>query len=537
MPREHQIVCNHSVRLNGHKQLNQLNASTMVAAFFSLLAIIIPFSYSQADTAQSETSHSETTVSHAAANLKPIDIKEGFAELVKAVKPAVVNISITGSLFGGPTLGGEQFGLPEGRRYEFEEFFKRFFEFREDGRPRDKNAPHDKKPYQRKTTAAGSGFVIDPDGLVVTNNHVIENADEIEVVFDDGKRLPATVKGVDKKTDLALLQVKSDQPLAYVEFGNSVDVEVGDWIIAIGNPFGLGGSTTSGIVSARGRDINSGPLDDFIQLDAPINRGNSGGPLFNTKGQVIGVNSAIFSPNGGSVGIGFAIPSNQAAYVVQHLADSGVVQRGFLGVHIQSVDDEIAESLGLDRTMGALVTKVINGSPASKAGVEAGDVIVKYDDKEVMKMRDLPKLVANTGNNQKVSMDVWRNNETVILSAVIGYDNSQQVALDDADNKETPSNNSNLGLVLAQLNDELRERYGIENTKEGVVITDVNPNGTAARKGLREGDLIKRVGKTTVKAPEEVKKAIRENQEENKKSILLLIERDKNSRYVVVPLI
>ena len=223
------------------------------------------------------------------------------------------------------------------------------------------------QPYERKTTAVGSGFVVDPNGLVVTNYHVIESADEIEVVFDDGTRIPATLKGTDEKTDLALLEIHTDEPLPYVVFGDSDEAQVGDWVIAIGNPFGLGGTTTSGIISARGRDIRSGPLDDFIQIDASINRGNSGGPLFNTRGEVIGVNSAIYSPNGGSVGIGFAIPASMANNVVAQLQTNGAVQRGFLGVHIQSVSEEIADSLGLEGSSGALVTEVMADSPAEKS--------------------------------------------------------------------------------------------------------------------------------------------------------------------------
>ena len=319
---------------------------------------------------------------HVAADLPEVNIVNGFADLVEAVKPAVVNISVTGTVSSSRRGQGFRDQSPE-----LEEFFKRFFgdQF--------EMPDEDSRPFERKTTAVGSGFVIDPNGLVVTNNHVIEDADEIEVVFDDGTRVPATLKGTDSKTDLALLEIKGDNPFPYVVFGDSEKARVGDWVVAIGNPFGLGGTTTKGIISARGRDIRSGPLDDFIQIDAPINRGNSGGPLFNMAGEVIGINSAIFSPNGGSVGIGFAIPAAMASNVINQLKDTGTVQRGYLGVQIQSVSDDIADSLGLDKARGALVTQVIEGSPAEEAGFEAGDVILEFDHKDIPRMRELPKVV------------------------------------------------------------------------------------------------------------------------------------------------
>ncbi len=496
----------------------RLNHTVAIAAVAGLIfTLAIPFSSSQAKSAPA----------HAAAELEAVNVNDGFANLVEAVRPAVVNISTTGHISTGSRSSGNQFGQGD---EQLEEFFKRFFGER--GQQFRQQAP-DQKPYERKTTALGSGFVIDPAGLVVTNNHVIEDADEIEVIFEDGKRLPATIKGVDEKTDLAVLEVKTAQPLPFVKFGDSESARVGDWVVAIGNPFGLGGSTTSGIISARGRDINSGPLDDFIQIDAPINRGNSGGPLFNTKGEVIGVNSAIYSPNGGSVGIGFAIPANLAENVVSQLADSGIVQRGFLGVHIQAVSDEIAESLGLEKARGALVTKVVSDSPADEAGLEAGDIILEFDGKDVNKMRDLPKLVANTSGSEEVSMKVWRNNDAITLSAIVGDDKAGQVAVID---ENDASSTGNLGLALAQLNDENRDRYGLEKETDGVVIVDVNPDGNAAKKGLREGDVIKRVGQSAVTTPDDVQNAVSANRKAQKKSVLLLVERENNTRYVVVPM-
>ncbi len=378
-------------------------AAPLVVALFALAMLLVLPTLSLA-----------ATSSHAAAGLPAANVNNGFADLVQAVKPAVVNISTTGRT-KSKRIPGLDRQLPQ-----LEEFFHRFFGEPPEGFHRDHNTqPHGQphrqphtQPRERTTTAVGSGFIIDPEGLVVTNYHVIDGADEIEVVFDDGTRRPATLKGRDAKTDLALLQVSTDKPLPYLKFGDSDAARVGDWVIAIGNPFGLGGTTTSGIISARGRDIQSGPLDDFIQIDASINRGNSGGPLFNIKGEVIGVNSAIYSPNGGSVGIGFAIPSSMASNVIAQLRDSGVVQRGFLGVQIQTVSEEISESLGLEKATGALVTQVNTDSPAEKAGLQAGDVILTYDGKEVRKMRDLPKLVARSKKETEVDIEIWRDDRT-----------------------------------------------------------------------------------------------------------------------------
>jgi len=466
----------------------------------------------------------DTAQGHAAENLQEINIANGFADLVQAVKPAVVNISVTGTVSEsrrGPGIPGQQ-------SPELEEFFKRFFgeEFN--------NAPNGgtTKPFERKTTAVGSGFIIDPDGLVVTNNHVIDVADEIEVVFDDGTRVPAVLKGMDKKTDLALLEISGDRPFPFVKFGDSEAARVGDWIVAIGNPFGLGGTTTKGIISARGRDIRSGPLDDFIQIDAPINRGNSGGPLFNMRGEVIGINSAIYSPNGGSVGIGFAIPSALASNVINQLRDTGMVQRGYLGVQIQSVNDEIAESLGLDKARGALVTQVIEDSPAEAAGVAAGDIIIRFDGKNIARMRDLPKIVALTKTDKKVDMVVWRDEKEKTIRVAVGGNTDNSIATEPSNESES----GKLGLALEELNDNSREKLKIANDVTGVIITAVKPDSPAAERGLARGELIKKVGNSEVTKPEEVNTAIEAAKAEGKKSVLLLVERDTRVRYVVVPL-
>ncbi len=469
----------------------------------------------------------KTEPAHAAASLTKINVNDGFAELVKAVKPAVVNISVTGHVNTGGR--GHQFDF-YGQSPQLEEFFRRFF-----GEPpnsRQQRKKYNQRPVERKTIAVGSGFVIDPAGFVVTNYHVIENADEIEVIFDDGTRIPAILKGTDKKTDLALLEIKTDSVLPYVVFGDSDEAEVGDWVIAIGNPFGLGGTTTSGIISARGRDIRSGPLDDFIQIDASINRGNSGGPLFNTKGEVIGVNSAIYSPNGGSVGIGFAIPSALVANVIAQLRENGTVQRGYLGVHIQSITEEIAESLGLDDASGALVTQVMEDSPADKAGVKSGDVILAYDGKKIAKMRDLPKLVALTTKDSEVDIELWRNDSTKTLRVAVGSNDELQIAsvLGNGDSS------LGFGLKLAKVDKDKVEKYGLDEDTVGVVIVDVAPNSSAEQRGLREGDVIKRVNKTVVVNPADVVKAIELSRENKKESVLLLVERNKQARFVVIPM-
>ncbi len=469
---------------------------------------------------------------HAAANIGDIDVNNGFAELVKAVRPAVVNISVTGHT----TSSNDGHGFNSDRRApQLEEFFRRFFGEIPNlpGTPKGQHQKHnDQKPFERKTTAVGSGFIIDPSGLVVTNYHVIENADEIEVVFEDGTRVPASLQGTDKKTDLALLEINTDRELPYVVFGDSDAAEVGDWVIAIGNPFGLGGTTTSGIISARGRDIQSGPLDDFIQIDASINRGNSGGPLFNTKGEVIGVNSAIYSPNGGSVGIGFAIPASMANNVIAQLQETGEVQRGFLGVHIQTVTPEIADALGLDDASGALVSQVMKDSPAESSGIESGDVILSFDGKRIEKMRDLPKLVALTQSDKQVEIKLWRNDKVKTIKVAVASNSDEKLA----QRKDNQDAESEIGLALAEVNSEAAKRFNIDQETVGVIIVDVAPNSSAAERGLKPGDVIKRVDKSAVTSREQVIAALKSSRDNNKESVLMLVERNSQSHFVVIPI-
>lgn len=457
------------------------------------------------------------------AKVQPI-VQTGVADLVEAVSPAVVAISISGKT----TLSGYQmpeFNLPPGS--PFEDFFHRFFKEPGFGGQGREEGP----PPTRKYNAQGSGFIIEPEGIVITNHHVVKGAEEITVITQSGEEYKAELKGFDSKTDLAVLEIDTDKPLPYVVFGDSDTARVGDWVLAIGNPFGLGGTATTGIISARGRDINSGPLDDFLQVDAPINRGNSGGPLFDTKGEVIGVNTAIFSPNGGSVGIGFAIPSSMATAVVDQLIAKGHVQRGWLGVQIQALTEELAESLGLTEEKGALVAAVVDNSPAQKAGVKVGDVILTFGGKAVDKMRDLPRIVADTKADSTVDMDVWRNGSIRGLSVKVG-ESQQAEPVELGSNEVSPK--GKLGLTLAELNEQTRSQYRIGEDTQGVLVVHVSPDSPAAEKGIRSGDVIKMVGNSEVSNPGQVVAEVHKATEKDRKSILLLVERNGNDRFVAV---
>ncbi len=428
---------------------------------------------------------------------------DSFADLVDELLPTVVNISTTQAVEQG--RGSE----------EFEEFFREFFERR------------GQRPQQRRQNSLGSGFIIDPAGFIVTNHHVIAEADEISVRLSDDTTLEATIVGSDEKTDIAVLKVEADRPLPATRWGRSDRTRIGDWVIAIGNPFGLGGTVTAGIVSARQRDINAGPYDDFIQTDAAINRGNSGGPMFNLAGEVIGINSAIFSPSGGSIGIGFAIPSALAKNIVDQLRDMGSVRRGWLGVRIQNVTDELAEGLRLDSARGALVASVSGGGPAEAAGVKQGDVILEFDGRPVPKYRNLSRMVAETAVGKRVKVVVWRKGRAVTLTVKLGELEEERVAARTPPTV-TPSDDGvveSLGLNLAVITPELRQRFDLDEKTKGVVITDVVPDGSAAEKDLRPGDVIVEIDLEEVNEPADVSEKVEKAKDEGHRVVTLLVFR------------
>jgi serine protease Do len=374
----------------------------------------------------------------------------------------------------------------------------------------------------------GSGFVVDGEGLIVTNNHVIEDAQNITVVLHDGSEIEAKVRGVDSKTDLALLEVKTDKPLRALRFADSDAARVGDWVMAVGSPFGLGGSYTAGIISARGRDINSGPYDDFLQIDASINRGNSGGALLNSHGEVIGVNTAIFSPNGGNVGIGFAVPAKLAQAIIQDLHDDGIVERGWLGVRIQALSPELAESLALPAPTGALIAGVAPQSPAAAGGLQTGDVILSVNATKVEQMRDLPRLVASLELGDKHTFKVWRDGSNVTLTFKVGQAPADEVA----SNTDTGA----LGLQLAPLTEAVRSRFGVDGERDGIAIVGVERGGYAARAGLRPGMVIEQIQRKPAKGPGDLLNAVRDARAAAAKgdphAILLLVsEADGGRRF------
>jgi len=439
---------------------------------------------------------------------------ESVADLAEQLADAVVNISTAQTVQGQRSVPMPQ--VPEGS--PFQEFFEEFF----NRQNRDDDQP-------RRVQSLGSGFVLDGKaGIIITNNHVIEGADEVTANFNDGTKLKAEVIGTDEKTDIAVLKVEPVTPLKDVSFGDSDTIRVGDWVMAIGNPFGLGGTVTVGIVSARNRDINAGPYDNFIQTDASINRGNSGGPLFDMHGNVIGINTAIISPSGGSIGIGFAIPAKTAIRVIDQLREFGETRRGWLGVRIQEVTDEIAESLGMDEATGALVAGVTEDGPAAKGKVEAGDVILKFDGKTVDAMRELPRMVAETAIGKEVDVVVLRKGEEVTIRVTLERLEESQVAdssapSDTVEDTKPAETSKVLGMTLAELDDSLRKKFSIEDDVTGVVITEVETGSSAEEKRVMAGDVIKEVAQETVSTPADVAAQIQKLTDEGRRSALLLL--------------
>ena len=439
---------------------------------------------------------------------------ESFAPLVREVSPAVVNIAA--SRDAQPRDMAQQQRPSPMPGSPLEEFLRRF------GNP---GARPDAAP--RRATALGSGFVVDPAGYIVTNNHVAGEASDISVTFADGRQLKARLVGRDEKTDLALLKVESDRPLEAVRWGDSDAVQVGDWVLAVGNPFGLGGTVTAGIVSARGRDIQAGPYDDFLQLDAPINQGNSGGPAFDMKGAVIGVNTAIYSPNGGSVGIGFAIPSAIARPVVEELRARGRVERGWIGVAVQPLVPEIALGLGLQATQeGALVAQVEPGSPAAMGGLRQGDVVVGVDGKPVNRLRELPRAIAAAKPGATATLDVIRRGTPMQLELRVGATpQAERAAADEP-----------VGLAFAPLTAELRARLDLPAEARGAAIAQVREGSVAQRAGLVPGDVVVEVGGEKVETPEQAARAIAAARARHAASVLLLVDRHGAERYVALRL-
>ncbi|MCR9072886.1 MAG: Do family serine endopeptidase [Alphaproteobacteria bacterium] len=442
------------------------------------------------------------------------ELPGSFSGLVKQAKPAVVTV-LTKASGDASEVGGQQVpDLPPG--HPLRDFFEKFF----DGQP-----PMGRSGPQGREQARGlgSGFIIDAGGTIVTNNHVIDGANEIKVVLEDGTELDAVLVGGDPKTDVAVLKVNSDTPLPTLPWGDSDRLEVGDWVVAIGNPFGLGGTVTSGIVSARGRDINAGPYDDFIQVDAAINRGNSGGPLFDAEGRVVGMNTAIFSPNGGSIGLGFAVPSNQTRAIVAEILENGSVERGFIGVRIQPITPEIADSLGLSADDGALVADVDPNGPAGKAGLKAGDVILRFGNTAIEEVRDLTRAVADTDPGDTANIMVWRDGTGRDLGITVGAypKDDQKVAAAD------PASSDTCGLDVPPLGVTLGDET------EGAVVLSVAPDGA---RELRRGDVIAAVGQSPVATAGEARTAIDKAKADHKKSVLLLVRRDGQQRFVAVPL-
>ena len=442
------------------------------------------------------------------------NVQEGFADLVESVSPAVVSVRVerevapSNASYDAP----ENFGLPKG--HPMEKFFRRHFEGRRGG-----ESPVPRNPSRRhRTMGQGSGFFISPDGYVVTNHHVIKDGERFVVVLHDGEEHDAELVGIDSRTDLALLRLDADESFPYVSFAEEDDLRVGDWVVAVGNPFGLGGTVTSGIVSARGRDIGAGPYDDFIQIDAPINRGNSGGPTFDLDGEVVGVNAMIFSPSGGNVGIGFAIPASVARDVIAELIENGAVSRGWLGVQIQPVDKDIAASLGVDGSVGgAIISEVVPDSPADAAGLRSGDVILGVDGEDIKRPRRLSRRIASLDAGAASDIRIWRDGEEQTVRVILG---------------ELPRDE-----VAALVQDALEEALGLrlEQTGEGVAVVGVDPGSEAARKNISVGDVIVSVGMKEVAELGDFREGLEDARSEGVESVLILVRRGGAQHYVALP--
>ncbi|MGH6849462.1 MAG: Do family serine endopeptidase [Methylocella sp.] len=443
----------------------------------------------------------------------PVVSPVSFADVVDHVRGAVVSVKVKTTETADVS---DEFEIPHIMPGDpLERFFKHFGE----------EGGHHLKPHV--TQAQGSGFIISADGYVVTNNHVVENASEVSVTLDNGKTVPATIIGTDKRTDLALLKIKEGGPYQHVDFAKATP-RVGDWVIAVGNPFGLGGTVTAGIISARGRDIGAGPYDDFLQIDAPVNRGNSGGPTFNTQGQVVGVNTAIFSPSGGSVGIGFAIPADTVQSVVAALKEKGVVARGWIGVQIQPVTQDVADSLGLKSNKGALVAEAQPDSPASSAGIKAGDVILGINGERIDGPRDLARKVAALGPGKKTDLIYWHDGSEKTVSVKLGSLPEEKEARAHPGMSQDNNAFGGLGLTLAPAS-------SVEGAgSHGVVVSDIDPDGVAAQKGLQIGDVILEAGGHAVNQPADISAVLAEAKKDNRKAVLLRVKGAEGTHFVAI---
>lgn len=495
-----------------------------VAALLGAALIVGPFVASFAQSAGSTVATTQTPVAGITAP------NGSFAPIVAIDKPAVV--TVTTVMKAQPQDMSEEQSF--GGNSPFDDYFRQFFG--------DQGIPMPKTPPQQaqRAEALGSGFIVDADGTIVTNNHVIDGATSIKVTLDDGTELPAKLVGHDAKNDLAVLKIKADKPLPTVKWGDSDKLMPGDQVLAIGNPFGIGTTVTAGIVSARGRDLNSGPFDDFIQIDAPINHGNSGGPLVDVAGNVVGINTAIYSPNGGSVGVGFAIPSDQAQKVVAKLMKGGNIQYGYLGVQIQPVTPDVAGAVGLDHPGGALVSEVTEGSPAAKAGIKTGDVITSFAGEAIKDPKDLSRAVADVAPGAKETLDVWRGGKTVQISADVGRNSDDvKTASTEGDNQKPSAGQAlrvpSLGLGLTDLTPDIREELNLASNQRGAVVERVNPDKAAANAGLQPGDVIVAVDQSPVRNARQANQAIAEAGKSGRKSVLLLVDRGDAQIFVAVP--
>ncbi|MBZ9755206.1 DegQ family serine endoprotease [Mesorhizobium sp. ESP6-5] len=500
-----------------------------IAALLGAALLVSPFVVSFADSANGVGTGNTvaTTQTPVAGTTAP---SGSLAPIVATTKPAVV--TVTTVMKGQPEAMNE--ASPFDGASPFDDYFRQFFG--DQGMPAPKTPPQQRLP---RAEALGSGFIVGADGTIVTNNHVVDGASSIKVTLDDGTELPAKLVGHDAKNDLAVLKINAGKSLPTVKWGDSDKLMTGDQVLAIGNPFGIGTTVTAGIVSARGRDLHSGPFDDFIQIDAPINHGNSGGPLVDVNGNVVGINTAIYSPNGGSVGVGFAIPSDQAEKVVAKLMKGGNIEYGYLGVEIQPVTPDVASAIGLDHPSGALVSQVNDGSPAAKAGVETGDVITGFAGQDVKDPKDLSRAVADVAPGAKERLDVWRKGKAMQISVEVGR-NSDDVKTASTDDSSAPGTGQGsrvpaVGLGLMDITPDIRQQMNLPENEHGAVVASVNPDKPAATAGIQPGDVIVAVNQAPVKSARQVTQAIAQAGKSGRKSVLLLVERGDTQIYVAVP--